>query len=445
MQQLIGRLPILIAVLGLGFLAREGVSRLAPTWDPAVEPYVAFVEETRQLEFLSPVTVVRADIGDALSAINTENQADDGPDELAYDPYAEVTRLLGLTGPIENLQEAQNDIQESSSAAFYDPSTQTIVLPAGPVNPVMELTIVHELTHALQDQHGLLAYTSAESWTSGDLRNALIEGDAQLIEYAWYDALPDSAREELDAMLWSGSPPDGFLESSFGAPYSLGAPVVESVLADGGYDALNRLLRLKSLGSDERLLDPLSPSSVPKFDAESLIVDPDGNQWFDGWLGAFAWYHAIAPGAGAETALTAIQGYDNDVYVVFERDDQVCARFDIWFDTGNDAQQFSDAIAGWSVDLKIIINPSRTTVRLDVCEPVGDPADQVSELLTPLVVHNWLIVQHQGATDARAVIRCAATTQAGRYGFVEGESIDWAQLGAEAASAREACGGEADA
>lgn len=439
MQQLIARAPILIAVVLVGIIAQQATQRLTPTWDPAVEPYVAFVEQTRQLEFTEPVAVVRANVAMALGEADDLVQSADPVSNLGYDPHGEALRLLGLTGPIGDMRAAEDDVREAGAAAFYDPNTKTIVLPEGQIDPLLELTIVHELTHALQDQHGLLVYNEVESWSSAAFRTSLIEGDASLVEHAWYDSLSVAGQLAIDDLAFDGEAPAGFLHAGFASPYVLGPPVVSSVVADGGYEALNRMLRLKSLGSDERLLDPMSPSGVPKFDAEFEMVDPDGNEWFDGWIGAFGWYHAIAPSAGAETALQAIQGYDNDVFVAFERDGQVCARFDVWFDTRNDAAEFTQAIVGWGV-VSNIINPNRTTVRLDLCEPVGDPAAQVGELLTPLVVHNWLVVNHQAATDSRAVIRCAATAQAAAHGFTDGRAIDWAQLAAQAPAARAACG-----
>lgn len=431
------------ALVSLVAVGAAFVLRPAPEeWDPIVEPYVAFVENTRGLEFTNPVTVMRADVAAEL------NSAQDVPDEafvegdgdrLGYDPYGEAIRLLGLTGPLEDYGAAFGDVREASAAAFYDPATETIVLPVGPVSPMLELTIVHELTHALQHQNGLLSYTDFESWTSASLRNALIEGDATLVEQLWYDTLPPETRRQVDQS-WNsvGAAPDGFLQASFSDPYALGLPLVTMITADGNYDELNSMLRQKSLGSDERLVDPLTPSATPVNSARSTMVDPDGNEWFDGWIGAFAWYRAIAPGVGAESAIEAIHGYDDDVFVAFERDGEICARFDVWFNSGIDAAQFGEVVATWGVETERI-GFDRSSVRFDLCEPIGNPADQVNELSTPLVVSNWMAVRHQLVAEDR-VARCAASAQATAVGFVPQANVDWDALEAESGAAREACG-----
>lgn len=416
---------------------------LEKDWDPTLDPYVAFVEDTRGLDFQHPVDLVRTDIAATLGEMNDAFEADLPPNELGYDPEAEALRLLGLTGSITSLAEASGDVLEGGALAFYDHEQQAIFLPEGEITPLLELTIVHELTHALQDQHGLLGSAGVEPWPAVLTRTALIEGDASLVEQAWYETLSPSTQAELDAEAANGpKPPDGYLEAEFGAPYFLGPPLVTSLVAESGYDEIDRLLRSKSLGSDERLLDPSSLTAVPAIDATASIVDPAGNEWFDGWIGAFGWYRAIAPSAGPHAALEAVHGFDSSVFVTYDdgtagRDGEICARFDVWFDSGPDAQEFVEAIAAWNTPTERVDGALRS-VRFDICSPVGDPADQIDELNTPLIVSSWLAVIH--AEDApRAVVRCASVDRAAAVGFSDPAMIDWNQLALDVPAVLDRC------
>lgn len=417
---------------------------LTTEWDPEIEPYVAFVEETRGLEFREPVAVVRTDVTADLAR---RNDADDAAmddvvpvEDIPFDPTVEAYRLLGLMGHIEDIDDAYEGVVEQGAIAFYDPDDRTIVLPEGPIGPALEMTIVHELTHALQDQHGLLSFNDIESTSANSLRLALVEGDAELVGYAWYAGLPADQQAIVDngpsAAGWND-----YLNATFAAPYVLGPPLIESIIAESGPAELDRLLRSKSLGSDERLVDPLSSTPTPNSDteAESLMVDPDGNQWFDGWIGAFGWYHALAPSVGAERALTAVRGFDDDVFVTFERDGQVCARFDVWFDSVNDANEFVGAVREWGVTVGGV-NDSLSSARFDLCEPVGDPAQQTDDLMTPLMVNHWMAVEHRASGASVDVAGCAAVAQAGASGFDDITEIDWDRLSLEGSAARSGCG-----
>lgn len=60
---------------------------------------------------------------------------------------------LGLLGPDENLLDIVVGMMRDMVAGFYDPRTGNLFLIEGPVGEGMKPTLIHELTHALDDQH----------------------------------------------------------------------------------------------------------------------------------------------------------------------------------------------------------------------------------------------------------------------------------------------------
>ncbi len=115
----------------------------------------------------------------------------------------------------------------------------------------LRVTLVHELTDALQDQHFELGrlYDSRLDDGAATAFRALIEGDALRIEHEYvtneltpnekasYDeeyaiALADSKVSTHDV------PP--YVSASFGVPYLLGQPLVTMIANDGGNAAVDR-------------------------------------------------------------------------------------------------------------------------------------------------------------------------------------------------------------
>ena len=101
--------------------------------------------------------------------------------------------------------------------------------------------LVHELTHALQDQHGLF---DDEPDDDGDDESALafaalVEGDATHVEQAWVRAQPPAVRRQLDDPVqgWDGG--SGVLGLDvLDFPYVAGPRLVSALLVRDGPAAL---------------------------------------------------------------------------------------------------------------------------------------------------------------------------------------------------------------
>ena len=105
-----------------------------------------------------------------------------------------MLRALGLQGGEGSLFDQANTLSTEGVAAFYDPDAKEIVIPEGEADSLStQATLVHELTHALQDQLGQLDDDSGDSEAAAG-RQALIEGEAEHVREAWIDQLDEEDR-----------------------------------------------------------------------------------------------------------------------------------------------------------------------------------------------------------------------------------------------------------
>ncbi|HMJ76515.1 MAG TPA: hypothetical protein VK507_11115, partial [Iamia sp.] len=223
---------------------------------------IAFVEETRQLQFVTD-PVVQAVPDDEFEALLAEGQADEA-EETRDDAVASIA--LGLLPTGFDVVAATEELGAVSVFGFYDPDTAELYVKGDQVTPFVQAVIAHELTHALDDQHfdlsrldelaeqpdeAAFAYLSLVEGTAsyvGDAYKAQLapEDDAayQAEEYAiGLDQLPSAI----------GLPP--FLLIGGQVPYASGQLFVEGLVADGGMAAVDAAYDDPPTTS-EQILDP---------------------------------------------------------------------------------------------------------------------------------------------------------------------------------------------
>lgn len=430
-----------VAALGVGgFVVAGGLEAPAflsserqppDEWDPMLAPYVDFVEAERGLEFEHPVHLRLADISavvleDFESYRAAEAAAAELPDAVAFaDPYGEAYILLGLAefDEAEGSDAANDEAIAENAGGFYSPSDLEIVLPDDEDEAALRFTIVHELVHALQDQHGLLV-GYPDSADASQARTALVEGDAERIAQAWFASQsPAEQQEYFDAIGYDENTPfveegNTYLESTFFVSYSIGPPMVEAIIATDGIEALEQMMRARDVGTTERFIDLLGASETSSVDAFAELELPESADFVDGDLGAVAWFAALAPSAGTDQAFDALVGYDDDAFVIYANEQgETCGRFGVFFDTADDAAEFLDIAVG-SLGVQVGEVDGRQVV-LDVCAPLGDPNEQMPRTLFPLIVVNELALYHLVNGEPEDVARCAAIEQASTISVVE--------------------------
>ncbi len=197
---------------------------------------------------------------------------------------------------------------------YYNPEKKYYAMASWmPIN-LQDPIAIHELTHALQDQHFDLESIMDESLFSDELiaRAALIEGDATLVMTDYSRrliGLPSIQEDEsvssfmlqtIVAASFGGSMKDtpAALQAMLLFPYISGLKFAHAITKEGGLDAINSALKNPPLGSNEilhpekyleRINNPHSPLPVKKLtcDQTPSFEDEVYSLTFEDILGEF--------------------------------------------------------------------------------------------------------------------------------------------------------------
>ncbi|OYR53646.1 Hvo_1808 family surface protein [Halorubrum halodurans] len=212
---------------------------------------MARVEYLRERPFETSVpveTVTREEF----RANGTDGNGTDAAGETEFDRWNDqVWEALFVVGTDESSAAAIDTVFGGSVSGFYSPADDRIVLVVaeGEALQVSESTLVHELTHAMQDQyHDLAAPRFVGATQDADLAvDGIVEGEAVYVEERYADrceanwsclAAPDSSGSG------GGSTADynvGILQTVL-QPYSDGPFYVEALIDEGGWSAVNETM-----------------------------------------------------------------------------------------------------------------------------------------------------------------------------------------------------------
>ncbi|ADQ66005.1 hypothetical protein C499_10554 [Halogeometricum borinquense DSM 11551] len=167
----------------------------------------------------------------------------------------QVWEALFISGESGDSQAEISETQGSSVAGFYSPSNDAItVITPSPDSPRIDnATLIHELTHALQDQH----YDLTSQTYRGDTQDrslaidGAVEGDAKYVELLYADRCgiewecvetPPATGAGGSAGSAGNGPNLGIFLTIF-QPYSDGPVYVHDKVQQGGWQAIDELLR----------------------------------------------------------------------------------------------------------------------------------------------------------------------------------------------------------
>ena len=362
-------LVLLVLLLGAGFAFDGGAEESggtprppAGTADPAapVATIIERVERIRGLRFeqrpqpaeVSPAEARRDGLEDLdRSYPASERRADE-----------EVLKLLGLLEPSVDLRDVSASVFGTGVAGYYDPRTKRLRIVRGAQTTnrfLKEITLAHELTHALEDQRfGLDLEDSSGSDDAALARLALVEGTATGVMLT-YGERHFSAEQTLGGLFASLGQDTGdlppFVEAQLLFPYLTGQRFVERLYATGddSWSVVNTAERFRPPASTEQVLHPEKYLAVeqPKrvrLDARRVL----GEGWrraASGTWGEWATGELLADSGPAE-------GWGGDRYELWQQPVDACQapcrRRDAlvmrWrWDRRNDAREFETALREW--------------------------------------------------------------------------------------------------
>ncbi len=276
-----------------------------------------------------------------------------------------VYRTLGVVPDDYDYANGIIELYASQIGGYYDPEKKHFIMAAWMPAALQVSVAVHELTHALQDQHFDLEKMMDPKLENGDKLlaiAALVEGDATAVMTDYARALagqvPLRQESNIDGLLLqqvlAGSA-GGFektpeaLRMLLLFPYTSGLRFVHRLLVEGGYPAVDRAFRNPPASSREILhpevyLTPKIPSNLPSVEE----LDRGGSaekELYTDVIGEFGISAILGAGLKRKNeATTAAAGWLGDRVAVYPTSstEKLVAWKTRW-ESERDAQEFAEA------------------------------------------------------------------------------------------------------
>ena len=326
---------VLVACTPLGNHPRAEAS---PTPSPvasaaALQAFVPiaerFVEEHRGLKFKSSVKVTFLADAEFQAQLNKAN----GIDNSGYATEAKVLHALGLLDGRPDLAKAEQELQGSSVVGFYDPKTKELYVRGVDARASVRHVLVHELTHALQDQWFAIDRTFPTDDETEIAFRGLVEGDAVRIEDQYIAGLSPAEKRQIDADNAAGGPlpadvPDILLELDTFV-YQAGPPFTRAVVSARGRQRLDDAFSSPPKTTAELLHPTLFLSGRTPVPVD--FPTADGTAIDKGVLGEFGLdlilerLQVLGQVTSAQ-AQTISTGWSADRYVAWDRSSESCVR-----------------------------------------------------------------------------------------------------------------------
>lgn len=259
-----------------------------------------------------------------------------------------VLRALGLLDAGDE-RALTGELDADTVAGFYDTETKELVVRGSRLTPFVRQVLVHELVHALDDQHFDLdpSFLDDEAALAFE---ALVEGDAVVVESRYLASLPEGERRaaaaEEDAMFGDTGRRIPAIVAELGAfPYRDGPRLVTALLAAGGPGRLDSAFRSPPVSSaevlhPERFLDGPGRAGVPPVRAEGRVVD-------GGVLGEVILRLVLAGSLPRDRAAVAA-GWAGDRYVAWSAGGRTCLRATVVMDNAAEAAELAAGLRQWA-------------------------------------------------------------------------------------------------
>lgn len=298
--------------------------------DAFVPEAVKFVESHRGLKFKQTVKVRHlADkaFSDRIVQLQRQDHAD-------LDRQAKVLRALGLLQPDVDPEKAEEELLSSGVVGFYDPQTKELEVRGNTATVSVKHVVVHELTHALQDQWFGLPTGGSSGNDDADLAyTTLVEGDAVRVESMYVSGLSAQDRQELqkEEAGQAGPPSDvpQVLVEMLEFPYAVGPRFTQTVVQAKGQAGLDDAFKNHPASTSQ----VLHPDRFLSGETPPALTDPpaDGQVFDRGTLGE-ASLGMLLEGVVRTGALTnaqlqaAVTGWSADRYTAWSQGDGYCVR-----------------------------------------------------------------------------------------------------------------------
>ncbi len=223
--------------------------------------------------------------------------------------------------------------------------------------------MVHELVHALADQHHayhvpLQEMSEGDRFDEASAYLALVEGDAQLAELLWIETLSQSELGQLavelfqlDRSVFESAPL--FIQDALIFPYDSGLNFVQSLYEGGGWASVDaayatfptlppsteQVITPADLGRDLPLVVEIPDIEIPGY---QLVV---ASSW-----GEFGFRIMLDQVVGAVDAARAADGWGGDTYYQWFDGENAAIVIGIKTDSARDLVELEDALVAFAFE-----------------------------------------------------------------------------------------------
>lgn len=321
----------------------------------SIADLVGVAEELRRLDFIEVPDVTILGAEEFAARVATVVAEDLDPADLSV--QERLYRLLGMYDTETSYRDLLVALYEEQAAGFYDGATGELVVAgdSAVLTAMDKAVVVHELVHALTDQHfsfhdKLTTLVDEERYDEAVSYQALIEGDATFVMLQYAQTLSASelaeyAAEQASAPLQVFTTSPRFVRDSLMFPYEHGFRFVAELIGAGGFDAVNR-----AYGDPPEISEEvLHPDRYFGEEAARLVepasVSLDGFEMSEsGTYGEWATLLLLRDGVSNGAAAQAADGWGGDWYAVLSDPDDVVFLWEYLGDSERDAIELAESL-----------------------------------------------------------------------------------------------------
>lgn len=313
------------------------------------------VEESRGLPFLEIPTVTILDESDFTARVRSTLEEDLDQEEIAGDQA--IFELLGMLDGSTDLYQLIIDLSTEQVLGFYDPDEGELVVPvsADGITPLQEMTIAHELVHALSDQHFDFNDVYEERLDDGTGDDAssilgLVEGDATYQQFIFLETMdPSSAAEAvLESLSYDTSVLDSspmWIQRDLAFPYEHGLVFTGFLVQEGGLKSVDEAyldlpVSTEQILHPEKYLRSEGPSDLSTFSVELEGWELFDEATFGEWGIRLLLMDSLLPGEMTQAAA----GWGNDTYSAFLTDGDSAIAWVYEGETVEDAEDLANGL-----------------------------------------------------------------------------------------------------
>jgi len=364
------RVILLLLVFGLAAAACGDDSTGAGGIDEEFALLIAAAEDIRGLSFVEDPEIVIVSSDELADRIRSQLDEDLDPDETLV--TQRLFELLGLLDGSVDLLQAYTDLYAEAVGGYYDNDTGEMVVSGDDaLTPLVKTIVIHELIHALTDQHfsfaaELDALVDEKRYEEAGAIQALAEGDATYFQIAYMQTLPTSEQVEavreslaVDTTVADSLPP--WFAEDLTWPYDAGFAFVDRLVTDLGVSGLNQAYTLLP-STSEHIIHPGSyftrqpprPAVLPEVALDGYEVFEEG-RWGE-WNLELYLLDGVDPGE----AIVAATGWGGDEYRIYWNGSDLAFVYLFVGDTPRDAEELAESLAG-SVTELLAVGSGTTT------------------------------------------------------------------------------------